>query len=82
MNEKLNEIIAFLKEKEGWNKKIFIQETAYRTEKIKEFSLDEIGLVWGCDKDIMSLEDFLDLYTEDLLEAICNVLESFKESEE
>lgn len=77
--DKLDKILEFFRERDGWSFEDLVNDTAENT-KLIDLALDEIwvdgkmsGENDGCDMDV-----FLKRYTEDLLKQVCNVIESFK----
>jgi len=78
--KKLNDIIEYFREKEGWDYQELINDTAMSL-KLIDLSPDEIwvdGMDSG-EEDGCDLDTFLKAYTDKILEGVCNVVESFKE---
>jgi hypothetical protein len=73
----------FLELQEGWDIDEFKSEIASKTNLLKHESMgnnslspDECGIVWDR-TEICNLQDFIDEYTRQFIEGICNVLDSF-----
>lgn len=80
MDEKLQGIIDFFEQEEGWSKNELIADYVAEIEALKGFASDEIGLQWD-DETLMILEDFADIFFDKIINGFCNVLKSYKESE-
>ncbi|MBS6486404.1 hypothetical protein [Veillonella sp.] len=71
----------FLQEQEGWDldeiKSDIVAETEMlKTKEMGELATDECGIEWD-GKEVCVLEEFIDKYTDILIDKICNVLDSF-----
>lgn len=73
----------FLENQEGWDldevKAEIVEETKLlKTKEMGENTLatDECGIEWD-GKEVCVLSEFVDKYTDVLLEKVCNVLDSF-----
>jgi len=64
-NNKIDEIIEFIEQREWWSLKEFINDTCHETEMLKEgdikISLDELAIAWGDDIIDCDFEDFINL---------------------
>ena len=78
MNEKINEIIEFFSLREGWDKDELINDWLGEIKELKGYSADEIGLEWD-ERYLMTLQEFVDIFFEQTICGVCNVLESYKE---
>lgn len=76
-SDKLQEIIDFFQDGEGYDKNDVITDIAGEIEEIKGMATDEIGLEWG-GEDLMLLEDFTQQFYEKLIGKVCNVIRSFR----
>ena len=74
----------FLSEESGsWDKDGMIKEIAHETKLLKHrdmgdntLSMDECGIEWDGD-NICNLDDFINSFSNILIEKFCNVLDSF-----
>ena len=79
-NELMEEIKSFLKNEDcSYDKDQLINEECIKEiEEIKGIALDEIGVEYD-GKSIMLLEDFTDRVFDNVIQMVCNVLDSYKE---
>lgn len=82
MNEKLQEIIDFFGQRNGWSDSELIAGYIAEVEELKGYAPDEVGLQRDDDKIIMILWDFAEMFFNKTIDGICNVLQSYKENEE
>ena len=80
MNEKLQEIIDFFEQAEGWSKDEMIADYIAEIEDLRSYEPDEIGLQLD-DNVLMVLSDFAEIFFNKTIDGVCNVLKSFKENE-
>jgi hypothetical protein len=71
----------FLQNGEGWDLDELISEWTFETKLLKhkdmgDVDADECSIKWDED-EICGLDEFIDKYTEILIEKFCNVLDSF-----
>ncbi|NFA60089.1 hypothetical protein EXM63_02520 [Clostridium botulinum] len=83
MNNKnglIEEIKSFLKNEDcSYDKDQLINEECVKgIQEIKDIALDEIGVEYD-GKSIMVLEDFTDRVFDNVIQMVCNVLDSYKE---
>jgi len=79
INNKLQEVIDYFQLGEGYDKEEIITDILGEIKELKNYSADEIGLKW--DKEhLMILDEFINEFYHKLIENICNVLKSFKDS--
>ena len=81
MSKKLQEIIDFFEQAEGWSKDEIIADYIAEIKDLRGCEPDEIGLQWD-DNVLMVLSDFAEIFFNKTIDGVCNVLESFKENEE
>ena len=81
MNEKLQSVIDFFEQAEGWSKDEIIADYIAEIEDLRGCEPDEIGLQWDDDNVLMVLSDFAEIFFNKTIDGVCNVLKSFKESE-
>ena len=62
MNEKLQEIIDFFEQAEGWSKDEIIADYIAEIEDLRGYEPDEIGLQWDDDNVLMVLSDFAEIF--------------------
>jgi hypothetical protein len=72
---------SYFENREGWDIEELIDDCTRSTkllkdEEIGELSLDECDIVWD-GKSVCLLCGFIEAYTEQLLNCVCNVLDSF-----
>ena len=79
MDEKLQEIIDYLELKEGYSKKEVIDDIVLGIKELKGNSPDEIGVEWD-GEHLMVLEDFAEEFYDQVIKKVCNVINSYKES--
>ena len=82
MSKKLQEIIDFFEQAEGWSKDEIIADYIAEIEDLRGYEPDEIGLQWDDDNVLMVLSDFAEIFFNKTIDGVCNVLKSFKENEE
>ena len=61
MSEKLQEIVDFFEEAEGWSKDEMIADYIAEIEDLRGYAPDEIGLQWD-DNVLMVLSDFAEIF--------------------
>lgn len=74
---KLQEVIDFFELEEGYDKDSLITECICKIKEIEGYNADEIGLELD-GKTLMVLQDFAEEFYREIIEGVCNVLESFK----
>ena len=80
MSKKLQEIIDFFEQAEGWSKDEIIADYIAEIEDLRSYEPDEIGLQLD-DNVLMVLSDFAEIFFNKTIDGVCNVLKSFKENE-
>ena len=79
INNKLQEVIDYFQLRKGYDKHEIITDILGEIKELKNYSADEIGLEW--DKEhLMILDDFVNKFYNLIIENVCNVLKSFKDS--
>jgi hypothetical protein len=78
-NELIEEIKSFLKNEDcSYDKDQLINEDCVKgIEEIRDSALDEIDIEYD-GETIMSLEDFTDRVFDNVIQMVCNVLDSYK----
>lgn len=88
--DKLKDMKEFLQNREGWDLKELIQDMSEKTNLLKcnsfncdlSIALDECSIIWGTldgQADFLcGLDDFIDKYTEIFIKNICNLIDSYK----
>lgn len=63
---------------EGFKNDLVVETNLLKHESMGSYTLspDECGIYWGED-EICNLQDFIDEFTRQFIEGICNVLDSF-----
>ena len=80
MSKKIQEIIDFFEQAEGWSRDEIIADYIAEIEELKDYEPDEIGLQWDDDDNVlMVLSDFAEIFFNKTIDGVCNVLKSFKE---
>ena len=83
---KLKEMKAYIQDREGWDLEELIEDTVQETNLLHskrlnaEVGFDECSIKWGKDY-ICGLDEFIQDYTEKLLEKVCNVIDSYIKEE-
>jgi hypothetical protein len=83
-DSKLDEIIDYFELREGHDMNEVITDIVYETDLIKvgdeSIEADECSIEWG-DDYCCTLQEFIDKYTDNLLEKVVNVVKSYKEED-
>lgn len=77
IDDRLQEVIDYLKDAEGYSKEELIHDTICEIKDLKGYSPDEIGIVWDSE-DLMDLESFTTEFYNKVIDKVCNVVYSFK----
>lgn len=75
MDERMQEIIDFFEQGEGYSKQDVITDILSEISSLKGISADEIGLEW--DEKLTTLDDFTNEFYDKVIEKVCNVIKSF-----
>jgi hypothetical protein len=83
-DSKLDEIIDYIKFQEDYSMEDVARDIVYETDLIKvgdeSIEVDECSIEWG-DDYCCTLQEFIDKYTDNLLEKVVNVVKSYKEED-
>jgi hypothetical protein len=75
--DKLQNIIDFLKVHEGYDKNEVVTDLLAKAKATGRYSADEIGVEWD-GENLTDLESFAYEFYDLVIEAVCNVVESYK----
>lgn len=78
MNEKIDGILEFFENGESWNKEGYVYDLIGNIKELQGYSADEISLEWDGEY-LITLQEFIDIFFDKVINGVCNVLESFKE---
>ena len=77
INAKLQEVIDFFELEEGYDKNEIITDILAEIKDLDGNAADEIGLEWD-GQTLIVLDDFVNIFYNEIIEKVCNVLKSFQ----
>ncbi|MFA1821178.1 hypothetical protein ACDX78_13560 [Virgibacillus oceani] len=78
VNDRIEEIVEFLRDGEGYDKNEVIVDILGEIKGLNDYHADEITLDWDSE-ELMILSDFVDEFYNKLTEKFCNAISSFKD---